>query len=319
MRRGTVAIVAVGLLMAIVAEVHARPGGGRAGGGRSGPAASGRGGNGPSRPAERPSVGNNIRQGSGFDNVNPGSRGLQNGGLNAAGENLSNGELKGTLEDHLNVLPEPRRTNVMRDASIPTASAPTSARSSLKAQYAPNEQPFTPQWYGDHPNAWQYTHPHADAWAVATTAGAAAWLGWDTVPAYGYGTYYSETPSEEVAAEADALASNGSQEVDENGEWLNIGTYALAPKGSRDATLMLTLAVDKDGILRGTYFDLISNSAQTIQGAIDKESRRAAWRVGEGQVTFQTTLNDLTADTAAVSLQFENGQTALWSLARQNP
>lgn len=248
---------------------------------------------------------------------------VQNNLFNNANERLGGDKLKGALDDHLNALPEPRRGTGVQNATPQNAArrnlAENQNRSDLRAQYAPAQQPFTPQWYADHPNAWQATHPHADAWAAATVAGATAWLGWGTAPAYSYGTYYSETPSEEVAAEADALASNGSQEVDQNGEWMNIGTYALAPKGSSEATLMLSLAVDKDGILRGTYYDLLSNSAETIQGAIDKGTRRAAWRVGDGKVTFQTTLNDLTSDLASVSLQFENGQSALWSLARQNP
>jgi hypothetical protein len=223
-----------------------------------------------------------------------------------AGEKLGEGNLRGAVEERLGVLPEPAQA--------------ASKRGSLKAQFASSNKPFTAAWYADHPNAWQYTHPHADAWAVATLAGATAWLGWAATPAYSYGTYYSDTSTEVISQEATELADNGTQEVATDGEWLNIGTYALGPKGQATATMMLSLTVNKDGVLRGTYLDLLSNSAQTIQGAIDKESQRVAWRIGAGgRVTFQTTLSDLTAATTPVSLQFDNGKTALWTMARQAP
>ena len=45
------------------------------------------------------------------------------------------------------------------------------------------DQMFTLAWYRDHPNAWHLTHPHADAWAIATMATVAGWVGLAVQPA----------------------------------------------------------------------------------------------------------------------------------------
>ena len=68
-----------------------------------------------------------------------------------------------------------------------------------RSSFKNGAQPFTAEWYADHPAAWQYTHPHADAWAVASAAGVAAWLGWANQPVYGTSStvVYQEVPAEE--------------------------------------------------------------------------------------------------------------------------
>jgi hypothetical protein len=213
------------------------------------------------------------------------------------------GELRRGVESSINALPAPR---LAKPVSTP------------RAQFASDNRPFTTGWYADHPGAWQATHPNADAWAVATLASTTAWLGLNAAQSNAYATYYAETPPEVVSQEAAALAGNGSQSALPDAEWLTLGTYTLAPKGQSTASVLLTLSVDKDGLIRGNYLDVLSNSVQPIEGAIDKRTRMAAWRIGSaGPVTFQTSLTDLTAATTPVSLQFENGKNVLWSMVRQ--
>ena len=297
-------IVAIGLLsLAVVVPdaLQARPPGGRGGGGgfRGAPAGGARS-NGGGFNAGRSDFGADRPVG------NAGERTFRsyNVGNNNVGNRIENGELRGTVEQHLGVLPEPKVAK---------------PKENLQAQFSPQSKPFTPQWYANHPNAWQNAHPHADAWAAASLVGATAWLGWGTAPAFGYNSYYTDTPPEAVVQEAAALAGNGTQEVSTDGEWLNLGAYTLASNNQAQPTQMLSLTVNKEGILRGTYFDMLSNATQTIEGAIDKKSQLAAWRIGsEGPVTFQTSLRDLTGATTPVSLQFETGRTGLWRMVRQS-
>jgi len=205
--------------------------------------------------------------------------------------------------------------------------------SQLKNNFTPANQPFTPAWYADHPAAWQYTHPHADAWAVATFGAAAGWLG-ITATTGGYaadsGTVYTNETSDgdDPAAdesrdddqpqdEADATEASSAPE----GEFLPLGVFALSPKSEKDATAWVQLAVNKQGNLRGNYFDVLSGQDQTIWGTVDKKTQRATFQVGpNGIVAYETTLANLTGATGSVTLRFENGQTRSWTLARlDNP
>ena len=45
-----------------------------------------------------------------------------------------------------------------------------------------SQQPFSSQWYKDHPQAWKYDNNKSNVWVVATVPGVYSWLGWGNVP-----------------------------------------------------------------------------------------------------------------------------------------
>ena len=220
--------------------------------------------------------------------------------------------------------------------------------SRLQANFTSRNEPFSAAWYADHPRAWQYAHPHADAWAVATLAATTAWLGVGAVyPGTYVGTesyytsdgtvadtddnYAGETSGsqvqddEQVADEAvDAenktaaqLAAEGAVDVPDDAEFLPLGVFALAPVEQEQATSVVQLAVTHDGILRGSYVDLLSDQEQTIVGAVDRVSQRVAWTLGKnGPVVFETSLETLTQTEGPVVLQFADGRQQEYTLAR---
>ncbi len=80
---------------------------------------------------------------------------------------------------------------------------------------------------------------------------------------------------------------------------------------------MVQLAVSKEGTVRGTYYDLVTDKEQTIQGAVDKNTQKVAFTAGDnGKVVFETGLANLTQDAGPVALYFENGATRPWTLSR---
>ena len=52
-----------------------------------------------------------------------------------------------------------------------------------------NQQPFSSQWYNDHPKAWKYDNNKANIWIGGTLPGVYSWLGWGNVPQQ-YRGYY---------------------------------------------------------------------------------------------------------------------------------
>ena len=223
--------------------------------------------------------------------------------------------------------------------------------SQAKGNFANKNKPFSPAWYANHPNAWQYTHPNANVWAAATFGGAATWLGLSALDSgtgvvNDNGTVYtsdSDDSGDNTSGndETDNSQENGSQAADESEDsddsaelaeelahsgavdlpadttFLPLGVYSLVAASHEDASALVQLSVSKDGVLRGSYYDLMSDEGQKIQGAVDKKTQRVAWTIGaNGRVVFETSLSDLTQATGPVSLYFENGQTREWNLTR---
>ena len=207
-----------------------------------------------------------------------------------------------------------------------------------------HNRPFSRGWYGNHRGAWGGGWGWGNPWGVANWGTTAAWLGLGaaTTPVWGgYGptntTIYdtdneelnvpgSELPTgqnlspEALAAESAAakeLAAKGTTEPGQDEKFMPLGVFTLAPENQTEATAMLQLAVSKQGVLRGTYYDLLSDVDHPIRGSVDKKTQRVAWTFGpQGKVTFQTALGILTEPSGPVSVHYENGQTRQWVLAR---
>lgn len=200
--------------------------------------------------------------------------------------------------------------------------------------WAGNE-PFTAAWYADHPNAWRYSHPHADAFAVATWDSVYRWLGLAATP-----VYYTPAPTtatvivegqvpqsseneEQVTSEesvnnqpmAERLVATGQQPVAEDSEWLPLGVFSLRPSAMPEANQLVQLAVNREGIVRGSYVDLVTDQAFNAVGSVDRDSQRVAWTVeSKKAATFETSVASLTQPQAALTLRFPDGHVQNWSM-----
>jgi hypothetical protein len=206
--------------------------------------------------------------------------------------------------------------------------------SQARSNFDNRSQPFSKSWYADHPRAWQATHPHADAWAVAGFGTAAAWLGITAAAANDTTVYTSDTADEgDDSVDDDAtdqapnddnsasqLAKTGAGQQAGEGDFLSLGVFKLSPKGQPNAWAMLNLAVSKSGVVRGTYYDILSDEEQPVQGAVDKATQRVAFTIGaQGTIVFETLLPNLTSDSGSITLQYNDGTKSQWTLARQQP
>jgi hypothetical protein len=186
---------------------------------------------------------------------------------------------------------------------------------------------FTPNWYAQNPGAYRGQYPHADAYAAANWNNAATWVGIAAAPvAYGYDNSgvvyqtnnYSTTDNTQPANTAAALANTADNAGDgDSAEWLPLGVFGLVPGDQTSATAMTQLAVSKEGVINGTYLDLLSHVGTPLRGAIDPKTQRAAWKVGDSEnVVFETTLASLTTDSSPVSVRFGTQPPQAWQLIR---
>ena len=155
--------------------------------------------------------------------------------------------------------------------------------------------------------------------------------GWSKPVYYEYGVniyYQGDTVyyGEKAVASADEFAEKAQQiattapEPAENAEWMSLGVFALTEDSSEaapDPTLFLQLAVDKQGIIAGTFFDSAIETSKPIEGMVDKQSQRSAWTlVDKKWPVMEAGIANLTQETVPVLVHFENGQTQRWLLVR---
>ena len=190
-------------------------------------------------------------------------------------------------------------------------------------RYDTAHDPFSPGWYADHPNAWHYNYPHADAWAAASWGMAAGSLGYaaTTAPVAGTSVYISnteETSPEQQAQvdEATQLADQGSQFTDESAEWLPLGVYKLQADEHTPSSITVQLAISREGTIRGNDYDASTDTTEPIQGSLDRPTQRVAWRVGDDATVYEAQLYDLTNETTPVWLHSPDGRTQQATLIR---
>lgn len=313
-----VAVALLGMLCSPLTAVAAPGGrGGRGGavGGRGvGPGGGGAGVRGPSVPGRAgpgPGVGSPGGPGQG--------RGIESGPRTDIGRPVEQGRPvdagrpggpagKGSVEDFIGAKPAARAKSTTAQGRV----------DSMQAALQGRTQPFTADWYAEHPGAWRYAHPYAGWWGVAGTAGLAAWLGYSigagsSAAATSTATTTTAGTAAEASAAAEATASAETPAAPPADlEWMPLGVFATGPKGVEHAHVYLQLAVSRTGEIKGNYYDAVSDATHPISGSIDRDTRKATWSVGKG-ATFATTLESLTQTPSDVTMK-TGGVTQTWEL-----
>ncbi len=189
---------------------------------------------------------------------------------------------------------------------------------------------FTPGWYHRHPNVWVASAVAASAWAAATWSGVSEWLDCDSFPEdYDYGSgvlYQGDTvyvegqpvgSAEQYYDQAASLADSRTATQDDQSQWMSLGVFALVQGSQTDATMIFQLAVNRQGIIKGTLFNKIADTTLPVHGAVDKKTQRVAWTVDDNKSTvFDTGLYNLTKDQAPALVHFGKDRTQQWLLVR---
>ncbi|TWT74672.1 hypothetical protein Pla123a_34960 [Posidoniimonas polymericola] len=188
------------------------------------------------------------------------------------------------------------------------------AAQSAAQNFQNGPQPFSPAWYADHPQAWQYTHPHADAAVVASAAAVTGWLAYGTYP---MATSSSTTVVYESTSQT-AISENAplSSPSDATPQWLPLGVYGLSPTTGALSAQSVQLSVAQNGALRGVYFDQLTGTTQNLSGRVDSSSGQAEWSLDGSSTRFTTTLADLTQPSGTVQVTLAGGQQTAWTLTR---
>lgn len=175
-------------------------------------------------------------------------------------------------------------------------------------------KPFSNDWYKNHPNAWHYHNN--DNWEIATAAGVIGWLGWQSVRPYNTNTVYVYDP-----VPVQTVIVDGQPQVvlepGNPGDWMTLGSYSLMTGSGDPGTRILQLSVDKQGNIRGSYYDMITNATNNVIGVIDRNTQQARWTLDTNrQLTFVATLDQLTQPQGVVNVKLPGGEVQQWQLVR---
>lgn len=188
-------------------------------------------------------------------------------------------------------------------------------------------------WYRRYPDAWFCAGwPAGYAWAATTWDSMGNWMSYypEAPIYYDYGnnvTYQDDSvyvngqdagTAEQYYDQAQTLAQTGTDaDAPADGDWLPLGVFALSQPDHPSSNLVVQLAVNKDGILRGNYTDTTSNQTQVLHGSVDKQTQRVAFTIGDNTDTvIETGLYNLTKDEAPALIHFGKDRTQQWLLVR---
>ncbi len=126
--------------------------------------------------------------------------------------------------------------------------------------------------------------------------------------------------AEEFSQQASDLAEAGADAtVSDSDKWMPLGVFAMVRNDKQHPQLILQLAINKQGVLRGNYTDEVTDHTLPIRGAVDQQTQRAAWIVGDNRNSvMEAGVNNLTQGETRALLH-KNGKTERWLLVSPEP
>jgi hypothetical protein len=209
----------------------------------------------------------------------------------------------------------------------PSAAAGSGAVTSAFSNYGL----FSPQWSTEHSEAWTSAHVVGGTlWAPTNWNAVAVYTGAHGQPVwydYGDNVVYqngnimmagqSLGTAEEFSQQAAEIADTGfASEPPADSDWMPLGVFAMVRDEHQHPQMILQLAMNKQGLLRGNFTDEVTEHTQPVRGGYDLRTKRAAWIVGDHKTAvMEAGLSNL-AEGDAPALIHKNGKTDHWLLVR---
>lgn len=206
-----------------------------------------------------------------------------------------------------------------------------------------DRRPFNRDWWDSgyhHDHGWHWHnnwnhYPNGWCWRPAAWAAFGTWFTWAAWPqpyTYDYGTtvvyrdnyvYVNDqqyASADQYYTQAVNIAESVPADLDEEKvEWMPLGVFAIAEESATDSGMMVQLAVSKEGIIAGTFYNDITGEDRPLQGMVDQKTQRAAWQFADGKnqdIVMETGIYNLTKDEATALVHFGEQDTQTWLMVR---
>lgn len=191
---------------------------------------------------------------------------------------------------------------------------------------------FRPGWYAQYPGAWLAAGLVGGAvWRGATYGDCSSYCGTSEEPSYydyGENVVYQEDgvyfdgekaySTAEYTEQASTLADTGREaKATKEEEWLPLGVFAMVQGEETKSNYIFQLAVNKQGVIRGNYYDAVTDSTALVFGSVDKKTLRAAWTVGERKSpVYEAGFANLTTTETTMMVHYGKDRSQQFTLIR---
>ena len=184
-------------------------------------------------------------------------------------------------------------------------------------------------WYPGHPSHPNYRPDHWWRWASAGAITGWVTYRWAKPIYYRYGSggtvryennvVYIDNQeygsAEQYYDDATQIAEAVPEMTDEQAaemEWMPLGVFALTAEGVNASSMYLQMAVSKEGVIAGTFYNESTGATHPVEGMVDEKTQRAVWRAADGtnpDLVMETGIYNLSEDQAEVLVHFGPEQT----------
>src|SRR5262249_11261772 len=100
-------------------------------------------------------------------------------------------------------------------------------------------------------------------------------------------------------------------------EWLPLGVFAMVQGDEKTSNHIFQLAVNKEGVIRGNYFDAVTDMTADVFGSVGKTNQRAAWTVGKSKSpVYEAGIANLTKEATTMLVHYGPDRTQQFTLIR---
>jgi hypothetical protein len=185
-------------------------------------------------------------------------------------------------------------------------------RNNVGTNYPSRANWFNRGFFDNHYYQPPYYQTDANWWAAASVPALSTWLGWENQPYY----YYGYDNGDFVQLDDNSTVVNVSQQTQYNalptsGNWMPLGVFAITKnsESAAQSNMFVQLALSKDGLISGTFYNTTTNEVYELEGSINRESQRVFWKIADniGSPVVEAGLYNLTQMEVPVQVHFSNG------------
>ena len=125
--------------------------------------------------------------------------------------------------------------------------------------------------------------------------------------------YYQE--AQQIATAVPEYTEQQSEEM----EWMPLGVWAITQEDITDTNRLIQLAVNKEGVIAGTYWNETTDASIPIEGSVERDTQRAVWRLMDeknSDVVMETGVYNMTNDVTSALLHFGPDKTQEVTMVR---
>ena len=96
-----------------------------------------------------------------------------------------------------------------------------------------------------------------------------------------------------------------------------LGVFGMIQGEETTATQFVQLALNKQGVISGEYYNGTTDVTEKLAGAVDSKSQRAAWTVADRKtIVYEAGIANLTKDESTMLIHYGKDKTQQWILVR---